>query len=146
MDEDIACFLYEGEALNKMAIGNYLAEREEFNIGVLHTFVDLHEFTDLNLVQSLGQFLWSFQLPREVQKTDWMMEAFTQCNCLCKPSIFQCTDTCYVLSFTVIMLNTCLHNPNIFPKYSMILQFCSWLPSTKEIWSSCGESNGGPQR
>lgn len=27
--------------------------REEFNIGVLHAFVDLHEFTDLNLVQAL---------------------------------------------------------------------------------------------
>ena len=29
------------------------APREEFNIGVLHAFVDLHEFTDLNLVQAL---------------------------------------------------------------------------------------------
>lgn len=27
--------------------------REELNLSVLHAFVDLHEFTDLNLVQAL---------------------------------------------------------------------------------------------
>uniref|UniRef100_A0A8U8BL87 Uncharacterized protein n=1 Tax=Geospiza parvula TaxID=87175 RepID=A0A8U8BL87_GEOPR len=37
--EDIARFLYKGEGLNKTAIGDYLGEREEFNLGVLH--VDL---------------------------------------------------------------------------------------------------------
>lgn len=121
VDEDITRFLYEGEALNKIAIGSYLGEREEFDIGVLHTFVDLHEFIDLNLVRALRQFLWSFQLPREAQKIDRIMEAFTQHNGLCKPSTFQCTGTRCVLSFTIIMLNTCLPNPNIFPKYSMIL-------------------------
>lgn len=28
-------------------------DRDEFNIQVLHAFVELHEFTDLNLVQAL---------------------------------------------------------------------------------------------
>ncbi|MBV97531.1 Cytohesin-2, partial [Eschrichtius robustus] len=51
--EEIARFLYKGEGLNKTAIGDYLGEREELNLAVLHAFVDLHEFTDLNLVQAL---------------------------------------------------------------------------------------------
>ncbi|KFV49092.1 Cytohesin-1, partial [Gavia stellata] len=68
--EDIAQFLYKGEGLNKTAIGDYLGERDEFNIQVLHAFVELHEFTDLNLVQALRQFLWSFRLPGEAQKID----------------------------------------------------------------------------
>ncbi|XP_070585200.1 cytohesin-2 isoform X1 [Erythrolamprus reginae] len=114
--EDIARFLYKGEGLNKTAIGDYLGEREDFNIGVLHAFVDLHEFTDLNLVQALRQFLWSFRLPGEAQKIDRMMEAFAQRYCLCNPGVFQSTDTCYVLSFAVIMLNTSLHNPNVRDK------------------------------
>ncbi|XP_062475015.1 cytohesin-2 isoform X2 [Pezoporus occidentalis] len=116
--EDVARFLYKGEGLNKTAIGDYLGEREEFNLGVLHAFVDLHEFTDLNLVQALRQFLWSFRLPGEAQKIDRMMEAFAQRYCLCNPGVFQCTDTCYVLSFAVIMLNTSLHNPNVRDKPS----------------------------
>lgn len=83
---------------------------------MLHAFVDLHEFTDLNLVQALRQFLWSFRLPGEAQKIDRMMEAFAQRYCLCNPGVFQSTDTCYVLSFAVIMLNTSLHNPNVRDK------------------------------
>uniref|UniRef100_A0A5F9CQY4 Cytohesin-2 n=1 Tax=Oryctolagus cuniculus TaxID=9986 RepID=A0A5F9CQY4_RABIT len=114
--EEIARFLYKGEGLNKTAIGDYLGEREELNLAVLHAFVDLHEFTDLNLVQALRQFLWSFRLPGEAQKIDRMMEAFAQRYCLCTPGSFQSTDTCYVLSFAVIMLNTSLHNPNVRDK------------------------------
>ncbi|KAA8581767.1 hypothetical protein FQN60_003348 [Etheostoma spectabile] len=86
--EDIAQFLYKGEGLNKTVIGDYLGERDDFNIKVLQAFVELHEFADLNLVQALRQFLWSFRLP----------------------------DTCYVLSFAIIMLNTSLHNPNVRDK------------------------------
>ncbi|XP_043109825.1 cytohesin-1b isoform X2 [Puntigrus tetrazona] len=116
--EDIAQFLYKGEGLNKTAIGDYLGERDEFNIQVLHAFVELHEFTDLNLVQALRQFLWSFRLPGEAQKIDRMMEAFAQRYCQCNPGVFQSTDTCYVLSFAIIMLNTSLHNPNVKDKPS----------------------------
>ncbi|XP_048088974.1 cytohesin-1b isoform X4 [Alosa alosa] len=114
--EDIAQFLYKGEGLNKTAIGDYLGERDDFNIQVLHAFVELHEFTDLNLVQALRQFLWSFRLPGEAQKIDRMMEAFAQRYCQCNPGVFQSTDTCYVLSFAIIMLNTSLHNPNVKDK------------------------------
>ncbi|KFO35667.1 Cytohesin-1 [Fukomys damarensis] len=114
--EDIAQFLYKGEGLNKTAIGDYLGERDEFNIQVLHAFVELHEFTDLNLVQALRQFLWSFRLPGEAQKIDRMMEAFAQRYCQCNSGVFQSTDTCYVLSFAIIMLNTSLHNPNVKDK------------------------------
>uniref|UniRef100_A0A8C9EKE3 Cytohesin 3 n=1 Tax=Pavo cristatus TaxID=9049 RepID=A0A8C9EKE3_PAVCR len=83
---------------------------------VLQAFVELHEFADLNLVQALRQFLWSFRLPGEAQKIDRMMEAFASRYCLCNPGVFQSTDTCYVLSFAIIMLNTSLHNHNVRDK------------------------------
>ncbi|XP_068434209.1 cytohesin-1a isoform X5 [Clinocottus analis] len=114
--DDIAQFLYKGEGLNKTAIGDYLGERDDFNLEVLHAFVELHEFTDLNLVQALRQFLWSFRLPGEAQKIDRMMESFAQRYCQCNPGVFQSTDTCYILSFAIIMLNTSLHNPNVKDK------------------------------
>uniref|UniRef100_A0A8C5CC20 Cytohesin 3 n=1 Tax=Gadus morhua TaxID=8049 RepID=A0A8C5CC20_GADMO len=114
--EDIAQFLYKGEGLNKTVIGDYLGERDDFNIKVLQAFVELHEFADLNLVQALRQFLWSFRLPGEAQKIDRMMEAFASRYCGCNPGVFQSTDTCYVLSFAIIMLNTSLHNPNVRDK------------------------------
>ncbi|XP_030066120.1 cytohesin-4 isoform X1 [Microcaecilia unicolor] len=113
---EIAKFLYKGEGLNKTAIGDYLGERGTKNIQILQAFVEQHEFSDLNLVQALRQFLWSFRLPGEAQKIDRMMEAFATRYCQCNPGVFQSTDTCYVLSFSVIMLNTSLHNPNVKDK------------------------------
>ncbi|XP_011173194.1 cytohesin-1 isoform X3 [Solenopsis invicta] len=114
--EDVAQFLYKGEGLNKTAIGDYLGERHDFNERVLRAFVELHDFTDLILVQALRQFLWSFRLPGEAQKIDRMMECFAQRYCQLNPNIFTNTDTCYVLSFAIIMLNTSLHNPSVKDK------------------------------
>ncbi len=106
--EDVADFLYKGEALMKSQLGNYLGERDDFNIQVLHKFVELHDFTDLILVQALRfrlsllgsltetalkifsfrQFLWSFRLPGEAQKIDRMMECFAQRYCTLNPGVF----------------------------------------------------------
>lgn len=114
--ESVAQFLHKGEGLNKTAIGDYLGERNDFNENVLRAFVELHDFTDLILVQALRQFLWSFRLPGEAQKIDRMMECFAQRYCVLNTDIFTNTDTCYVLSFAIIMLNTSLHNPSVKDK------------------------------
>uniref|UniRef100_G1KS00 Cytohesin 4 n=1 Tax=Anolis carolinensis TaxID=28377 RepID=G1KS00_ANOCA len=114
--EEIAKFLYKGEGLNKTAIGDYLGQRDPVNLQVLQAFVECHQFANLNLVQALRQFLWSFRLPGEAQKIDRMMEAFASWYCQCNPGVFQSTDTCYILSFSIIMLNTSLHNPNVKEK------------------------------
>lgn len=114
--ESIAKFLFEGEGLNKAAIGDYLGERKEFNMKVLDSYVNLHNFADMILVQALRQFLWSFRLPGEAQKIDRMMEKFAIRYCQQNPGVFDDTDTCFVLSFAVIMLNTSLHNPSVREK------------------------------
>jgi len=117
--EEVAQFLYKEEGLNKTAIGDYLGEKNDFNEAVLKAFVELHDFTDLILVQALRQFLWSFRLPGEAQKIDRMMETFAQRYCQLNPDIFTNPDTCYVLSFAIIMLNTSLHNPSVKDKPSV---------------------------
>lgn len=53
-----------------------------------------------------------------------MMECFAQRYCQLNPDIFTNTDTCYVLSFAIIMLNTSLHNPSVKDKPS-VEQFIS---------------------
>lgn len=52
------------------------------------------------------------------------MECFAQRYCQLNPDIFTNTDTCYVLSFAIIMLNTSLHNPSVKDKPS-VEQFIS---------------------
>ncbi|XP_015278180.1 PREDICTED: cytohesin-4-like, partial [Gekko japonicus] len=89
--QEIARFLYKGEGLNKTAIGDYLGQRDPLNLQVLQAFVECHQFANLNLVQALRQFLWSFRLPGEAQKIDRMMEAFANWYCQCNPGVFQST-------------------------------------------------------
>lgn len=117
--DDVAQFLYKGEGLSKAAIGDYLGERNDFNIEVLKAFVNLHEFSDTILVQALRQFLWSFRLPGEAQKIDRMIELFAKRYSQLNPSVFKSTDTCFVVSFSIIMLNTSLHNPSVKDKMTV---------------------------
>ena len=76
--EDVAAFLYKGEGLNKTMIGDYLGEHNDFNEAVLKAFVELHDFTDLIVVQALRQFLWSFRLPGKYHRITG--ESFLQIN------------------------------------------------------------------
>ena len=57
--------------MNKTAIGDYLGEKHDFNEAVLKSFVELHDFTDIILVESLRQFLWSFRLPGKLSNFLW---------------------------------------------------------------------------
>ena len=47
----------------------------------------------------------------EAQKIDRIMEKFAERYCQDNPGGFQCADDAYVLSFSLIMLNTDMHNP-----------------------------------
>jgi len=113
----IAQFLLSHGRLSKKQIGIYLGGREDFNQDVLKAFVSLHVFTNLLLVQALRQFLWSFRLPGEAQQIDRIMSAFAgEYSAQNRDLVTRNTDTVYILSFSIIMLNTSLHNKNVKDK------------------------------
>ena len=49
---------------------------------------------------------------------DRVMDSFAAHYCAQNPNIFEERDTCFILSFSIIMLNTALHNPNAKIKIS----------------------------
>ena len=111
--EAIAKFLFTQERLAKQAIGDYIGEHWEFNLQVMNEFVQLQDFSDCTLVDALRLFLSSFHLPGEAPKVDRLMEAFSKQYCSLNETCFKHTDTCYIFSFAIIMLNTSLHNPSV---------------------------------
>jgi len=111
--DSVANFLFQQDRLSKKQIGSYLGGRDEFHQSVLREFVSLHQFTNLLLVQGLRQFLWSFRLPGEAQQIDRVMSAFADHYWNQNKGIFSSSDTVYILSFAIIMLNTALHNVNV---------------------------------
>ena len=66
-----------------------------------------------------------YRLPGEAMQIDRIMDAFAKHYCNQNPNLFDEKDTCYILSFAVIMLNTSLHNPNVKTKIT-----CEFLLKT----------------
>ncbi|KAL3814904.1 hypothetical protein ACJIZ3_016172 [Penstemon smallii] len=116
--EEIAAFLKNASGLNKTLIGDYLGEREDLSLKVMHAYVDSFEFQGMEFDEAIRVFLQGFRLPGEAQKIDRIMEKFAERYCKCNPKVFTSADTAYVLAYSVIMLNTDAHNPMVKNKMS----------------------------
>jgi brefeldin A-inhibited guanine nucleotide-exchange protein len=81
----------------------------------MYAYIDRFNFTNMSIVQALRILMSKFRLPGEAQKIDRIMEKFASRYCECNTSlnIFASADTAYVLSYSVIMLTTDLHNPQV---------------------------------
>ncbi|KAI5679581.1 hypothetical protein M9H77_00808 [Catharanthus roseus] len=116
--EAVASFLKNTSGLNETMIGDYLGEREEFPLKVMHAYVDSFNFEGMDFGQAIRFFLRGFRLPGEAQKIDRIMEKFAERYCKCNPNSFTSADTAYVLAYSVIMLNTDAHNSMVKDKMS----------------------------
>jgi brefeldin A-inhibited guanine nucleotide-exchange protein len=119
--EDIATFLKDASGLNKALIGDYLGEREELSLKVMHAYVDSFNFQEMEFDEAIRVFLQGFRLPGEAQKIDRIMEKFAERYWKCNPKAFSSADTAYVLAYSVIMLNTDAHNPMVKNKVVQII-------------------------
>ncbi|CAH1119686.1 unnamed protein product [Phaedon cochleariae] len=113
--EEVAKFLQTDERLDKTYIGEFLGDNDEFCKLVMYAYVDQMDFTKMDFVSALRHFLDGFRLPGEAQKIDRLMEKFASRYCECNPNngLFASADTAYVLGFSIIMLTTDLHSPQV---------------------------------
>jgi hypothetical protein len=137
--KSVALFLRTGivVGIDKKAVGAYLGEagkspsagkspacwqRDWFHKEVLESYCQLFSFEGQSLLDGLRMFLASFRLPGEAQQIDRILQAFADiCSRVCEESkqiIFsidpkRASDAAYLLSFSIIMLNTDRHNANI---------------------------------
>ena len=133
----VATFLRHGivVGLDKAAVGCYLGEagkakaststaiweRDWFHKECLEEFCGLFSFQGQSILDSLRMFLAAFRLPGEAQQIDRILQAFAdKCASLCQEASTilsedpkKASDAAYLLSFSIIMLNTDQHNANI---------------------------------
>lgn len=137
--ESVAEFLRIAPGLPKENVGMYLGElgkdekeckypgdSREFHQNVLLCYVKSFTLTGQNVLSYLRIFLSAFRLPGEAQQIDRILVAFSEncyANCAERESgIIDNAEVLYLLSFSIIMLNTDLHNPNIRPERKMTLE------------------------
>uniref|UniRef100_A0A674C411 ARF guanine nucleotide exchange factor 2 n=1 Tax=Salmo trutta TaxID=8032 RepID=A0A674C411_SALTR len=113
--EEIAQFLHQEERLDTTQVGEYLGENIRFNKEVMYNYVDQLDFCGRDFVSALRSFLEGFRLPGEAQKIDRLMEKFAARYLECNQGQgeFASADTAYVLAFSIIMLTTDLHSPQV---------------------------------
>ncbi|GJP82710.1 hypothetical protein CLOP_g12958 [Closterium sp. NIES-67] len=111
----VACFLRFTPGLNKTLVGDLLGGHDEFHVRVLGEFAKLFDFEGMALDAALRTFLEGFRLPGEAQKISRVLEAFAERYYELAPAAygFANHDVAYVLSYSVIMLNTDLYNGQV---------------------------------
>ncbi|KAJ8959328.1 hypothetical protein NQ318_022014 [Aromia moschata] len=108
--EEVAKFFHNDDRLDKTFIGEFLGDNDDFSKQVMYTYVDQMDFVNMDFVAALRHFLDGFRL----------MEKFASRYCECNPNngLFASADTAYVLGFSIIMLTTDLHSPQVKNKMS----------------------------
>jgi len=115
---DVARFLLENkDRFEKTQIGEYLGREPDYDNGmplkVLHEYVQQMDFCGLVFDNAIRFYLSGFRLPGEAQKIDRILEKFAERYSEQNPDAFPTADVAFILSFSIIMLNTDLHNPSI---------------------------------
>lgn len=111
---DVAKFLYKNsDKLDKTTLGEFIGDLQ--NKEIMYMFVNQMNFAGKDFVAALRHFLDHFRLPGEAQKIDRLMEKFAARYCETNPSnkMFHSADVAYVLSYSIIILTTDLHSPQI---------------------------------
>ena len=111
--ESVASFFHSNPALDKTAVGDFMGEDVAFNKAVLHAFAQLMDFRGLSFDEAIRTYVSGFRLPGEAQKIDRMMLEFASQYHINNPGRFSSADTAYVLAYSVIMLNSDQHNPQV---------------------------------
>jgi brefeldin A-resistance guanine nucleotide exchange factor 1 len=114
--DSIAHFLLETPGLDRTAIGEYLGDPDELPLATLKAYVSAFEFEGLPLSDALRKFLAAFRLPGESQKIARIVEHFAEAYFEQQPpdGPLANSDTVYILAYAIIMLNTDLHNAQVF--------------------------------
>ncbi|GMH84595.1 hypothetical protein TL16_g09969 [Triparma laevis f. inornata] len=123
-EEGVAKFLFETKGVDRTVVGEYLSkgpkEKYPFNTKVLYSYLTLLEYS--TFLPSLRLFLLRFRMPGEAQCIDRLMEAFSEAYFEKGGGEFKTGDGVFVMAFSIIMLNTDLHNPNMEDEKRMTVE------------------------
>ena len=103
------------EGLNKDMLGQYLGSHKEHRVNVLKAYCHAMDFTNLEFDQALRLFLSRFKLPGEAWQIERIVLNFAEAYNKDNPTTFQDPDTPYILSYSLLMLNTDAHS-DLIPK------------------------------
>lgn len=100
-------------------IGSYLGSYKEKYQRVLKAYCQLLDFTNLEFDQALRLLLSRFKLPGEAQQIERIVNVFATVYHKDNPEVFPDSDTPFILSYSLLMLNTDAHSKMVQSKDRM---------------------------
>jgi Sec7-like guanine-nucleotide exchange factor len=122
LPSEFAQFILDQPKISKRRIGEFIGGVDKLNQLVCEELFSRYDFKGNTLDEALRKLLRQFRLPGEAQQIDRILEKFATQYHMQNPGVFLTSDTAYVLSFSIIMLNTDLHNQAIAPEKKMTLE------------------------
>ncbi|KAI9999047.1 hypothetical protein PInf_003726 [Phytophthora infestans] len=119
--KEIAEYLHEKPHSDPQMVGQVLGEPDAKSMSVLHEYSNGFQFEDVAFDVALRVYLSRFELPREAQKIDRILQAFAKAYYASNPDSDECPseDAVYTLAFSVLLLNTDAHSPKLARKFKM---------------------------
>ncbi len=115
----ISNFLRKNQSLNKQKIGEFLGEKNDLSLKTLKYFTETFNFKGMKIVSAIRFYLSTFQLPGEGQKIDRILQNFGAKYYNDNNTIYESADATFYLTYSIMILQTELHNPNVKEKMSL---------------------------
>lgn len=123
LPSEFAQFIFEhNQHLSKRRIGEYIGRGDLYNQQVCDSLMHKFDFSNLSLDGAIRDLMKRFRLPGESQQIDRILEKFAKSYFTQNPSVLCSQDLVHILSFSIMMLNTDLHNQSIAPQKKMTLE------------------------
>ena len=111
LPSELAQFIAEfTPQLSKRRIGEFIGKYEAYNQAVCDSLMYKYNFSGMFLDDAIRHMLQHFRLPGEAQQIDRILEKFSQSYHNQNPGLYPNQDLVHILSFSLMMLNTDLHN------------------------------------
>lgn len=110
---EVGAFLFASSRINKAKLGEFLSKPA--NLPTLKAYTAQFDFDGKRVDMAMRQYLSAFRLPGESQQIERVMECFAEhySSFAANQSVVKNSNDGVVLCFSVIMLNTDLHNPQV---------------------------------
>ncbi|GAA5889769.1 hypothetical protein JCM6882_004317 [Rhodosporidiobolus microsporus] len=110
-EESLARFFHTAPKLDKRQLGDFISRPDQLE--VLKAFMMVVDFKGKIICDALRELLEGFRLPGESQQIARITETFAEVYFATQPPEIKSQDAVYVLAYSIIMLNTDQHNPQV---------------------------------